>query len=346
MLITLLALVVPVFGQFVPISEYIGKHSSKCMYANGITGNIVGTKIYTFGGCYPIPYIVDPNEDDVFFRRNDHFNTTDLSYVYDIINDKWEFETKTPYPMRWASTEVVNDVIYFYQISLEPEMQKHMEMWKYDTQTKNWSHVNNIVFTWHGTLASCHHADKIYMTGTDDGRQINIVHVYNTISNKWEAPIYINEHISIRQMLCNDQSIKIIGNKIDYKPDKIIFGTDYPKHSYDLISVHYNGTMTYSGLNITGNFDRVAKNQDWFYFLDISKDGSVVSKLNTNTHENQTLASIPSKVSKPLLIPFNNDIYLIGGGVARFGMGMRHDVDHGEFKTLNHKITQQFIMQS
>jgi hypothetical protein len=146
-------------------------------------------------------------------------------------------------------------------------------------------------------------------------------------------------------MLCNDQSIKIIGNKIDYKTNQIFILDDYPtRHSYDLISVHYNGTITFDGLNITGNFDCVAKTQDWFYFLDISKDGSVVSKLNTNTHENQKLVSIPSKVSKPLLIPFNNDIYLIGGGVARFGM--RHDVDHGEFKTLNHKITQQFIMQS
>ena len=139
MLITLFALVVPVFGQLVPISEYIGKHSSKCMYANGITGNIVGTKIYTFGGCYPIPYIVDPNtdEDDIFFRRQNHYNTSDLSYTYDIVNDKWEFETKAPYPIRSASTEVVNDAIYFYQMSLEPETPKHMEMWKYDTKTKN-----------------------------------------------------------------------------------------------------------------------------------------------------------------------------------------------------------------
>ena len=103
--------------------------------------------------------------------------------------------------------------------------------------------------------------------------------------------------------------------------------------------------MTSNGLNITGNFDRVAKNQDWFYFLDISKDGSVVSKLNTNTHEKLTLASIPSKVSKPLLIPSNNDIYLIGGGLRSGRFGMRRD-DDGEFKTLNHKITQQFIMQS
>jgi hypothetical protein len=344
MLIIFLALIVPVFGQLVPISEYIGKHSSKCMYGLGITGNIVGEKIYTFGGCYPIPYVVDPNIDnDIFFSMNDHHNTTDLSYAYNIINDKWEFETKTPYPMKQANTEVVGSAIYFYQMRLDTKL-NNMEMWKYETQTKAWSHVNNITFTWHGTLASCHHADKIYMTGTDDGHQINIIHVYNTISNTWESPIYIDKQISIRQMLCDDQSIKIIGNKMALD-NKIIFRSlnDYYEQTYDLISVDYSGTTTFANLNITGNFDRVAKNKDWFYFLNISKNGSIIFKLNSDTHENKTLANIPSKVSKPLLVPFNDDVYLIGGGLSKF----KHDTDNGEFKTLNHKIKQntQFMVQ-
>lgn len=351
MLIIILILTIPIlcFCELIPISKYIGKHNSKCIYSKGLTGNIVGNKIYTFGGCYPIPYVVDPN-DDIFISRYDEklYNITDLSYSYDITNDKWNLETQTPYPMSRANTEVVKNSIYFFEIKTHYEEFANMEMWKYDTQTKIWTHINTIPFLWHGTLASCHNSDKIYFGGTYDGNQINIIHVYNTITNNWESPIYLDKRVIIRQMLCNEKYIKIIGKEIKKeKEEKNIIKNEDFKKIYDLISIYYNGSVKLDNINVTGNFDRVSKYQDCFYFLDISKSESIISKLNINTYENKRLTIIPFSIYKPLFIPYNNEIYLIGGG-NRF---RKQNYDDDKIKTFNHKLIESkrknvFILQN
>ena len=107
--------------NFIELEKYPGKHDNNCIHNTPITGTIVKDKIYTFGGCYPIPYTIEINNDydDIFstrLKKQNSINITDEIYVYDIEQDKWNLEGYTPKPFIKAYTQVVNEKIYFFNI--------------------------------------------------------------------------------------------------------------------------------------------------------------------------------------------------------------------------------------
>ncbi|KAG1078334.1 hypothetical protein G6F42_024316 [Rhizopus arrhizus] len=161
--ISLLAVFTAVaFADLIPVSPYIGKHKANCNSHSKITGALVDGKIYTFGGCYAIPYIVDPDDEtEVPFRRyNDHRNVTESSNVYDIASDTWSFETNTPRPLYGSSTIAVNKDIYFYNINSKPKTSQ-LDLWKYSTDTKTWSELPQLPFLNHGGILNCHNNNRI-----------------------------------------------------------------------------------------------------------------------------------------------------------------------------------------
>lgn len=75
-----------VISDLVELEKYPGKHDNNYLYNTPITGSIVKDKIYTFGWCYPIPYIMEiNNEDDIFnarLKKQNSINITDEIYIW------------------------------------------------------------------------------------------------------------------------------------------------------------------------------------------------------------------------------------------------------------------------
>lgn len=184
--LTLLAIVPICVGELVSISEYIGHHKFACSYSS-ITGSIIGDKIYTFGGCYPLFFMYDSIITKFRFTGlvtipNEKYNSTGSIQMYDITLDKWstEPEIRTPFPWKKALTQTYKQTIYFHNIMTKEFQSTSAEMWKYDTSLKKWSQLPDLPFKWFGTLMSCQINGKIYFTGSNEGRQNNnIVQVYD-----------------------------------------------------------------------------------------------------------------------------------------------------------------------
>lgn len=87
-LLTLLFFASLCLGKLVPVSNYIGQHRYKCDRLSTITGELVQDKIYTFGGCYPIPYVVDPSVENINFTNINRNNASETIQIYDIKKDE------------------------------------------------------------------------------------------------------------------------------------------------------------------------------------------------------------------------------------------------------------------
>lgn len=115
--ITALVLSTCVFaGELVPISPYPDARVFKGYQYECPSAKVIQNKLYIFGGCYPIPYVVDPAADvDPFLVpiNRKTYNVTDNVYSYDMLADEWNLETTTPYPLERAYSIPVNDTVTF-----------------------------------------------------------------------------------------------------------------------------------------------------------------------------------------------------------------------------------------
>jgi hypothetical protein len=317
-----LSLVASVYlGVLIPVANYIGEHKFSCDYRTSILGVLVGDEIYTFGGCFPIPYIIDPDsEEENFGMFNDHTNVSETIQIYDIKKDEWAVETETKLPFAWkkAQFQIYKNTIYLHSIETKYWGEAATDLWKYDTDLKKFSHVSDMPFVWNGALLSCENGDKIYFAGTQDGSQRNIVQVYNIEQNQWEKPLFLNMRINIEKMICHNDSIKFLGTQVKPKANDIFRNYDNDQ-TYELVSTDYHsGNTIGNGFNITVNSDRRSKvvaKDDWLYSFTIHKTETVISKVNIITRENVTLGTMPYTIEKPLLIPYQDDqVFIFGGG--------------------------------
>ncbi|GAN04159.1 hypothetical protein MAM1_0056d03619 [Mucor ambiguus] len=342
------------FAELIPVSPYIGKHKANCQSQSKITGALVGGKIYTFGGCYALPYIVDPDDESegLLRRYDEHQNVTESSNVYDIASDTWSFETNTPRPLLGSSTTVINKDIYFYNIDAKPRT-TDLNLWKYSTVTKTWSEPAQLPFLYHGNLLTCHSNDKMYFMGSQDGYQRNIVRVQNLLSNQWEDPIYLDKRIYAKNLLCHETHLSVIGEKAD-KEDVIgIF--DFQRnnvYNQNLINVYHNGSVQMvENFNVTLGYNRhdgeaqIFPVKEWFYIFgsNESKNATEISKINTLTLDIVKLDTLPYKLTNVLMVPAENDeIYLFGGRKNNmFGSAapkVEQDTSVPKIKTYNHKL--------
>ncbi|KAG1121676.1 hypothetical protein G6F42_012197 [Rhizopus arrhizus] len=345
-----------VFAELVPVSPYIGQHKANCNSHSALTGALVGTKIYTFGGCYAIPYVVDPDDEteEPLKKNNDHENVTDSSHVYDTTSDTWSFETNTPRPLRGSSTLVVNKDIYFYNINAEPRTNQ-LDLWKYNTDTKTWSELAQLPFIKLGNLLTCHSNDKMYFMGSSDGYQQNIIRVYNLATNYWEDSIYLDKRITAKQILCHDTHISMIGEEVNNESSFLrAYGVE-KAFNQNLINAYYNGSVEVIenfnvtlGYNYNGARAQVFPLKEWFYTfaLNESKNAAEIIKLNTLTLETVALEAPPYILTDVLMLPTEDDeIYLFGGRKERlFGKLTTKEQENElvpKIKTYNHKIIMQ-----
>lgn len=350
-------------GELLPVSGYIGEHQYKCSYGMGITGAPVENKLYTFGGCYPIPYIVDPldepSADDLFgmatiMGMNDRTNISNTIQVYDMEKDEWMLETETKLPSPWtrANIQVVNRDIYAYDVTSRPASPR-IAFWKFGTEKNTWTQLDDLPFIWSGILTSCQHDGKIYFSGTEDGEYRNIIHVYDAAQGEWEKErIFLDKKLSeINHMFCGEDFIQFIGKEAKpYDPDQVVwFSADdmdgnVKKTSHGVFPSAYDTGTTIHSHNITGNFLAIKAKEDSLYLYDVGKVNSTIIKLDMNTYENVTLGSFPYTLEMPLLVPYQDDqVFLFGGGVKQGGGFRRHSnkklvpgVD--AIKTYSHKL--------
>lgn len=352
-------------AELLPVSSYVGKHKYKCGHGTAITGSRVGDKVYTFGGCYPIPYIVDPNDDDYgmrYYNPEEHTNTSSTIEVYDIPSNQWTIETdiQTPFPWRKAFHQTYKHNIFFHNIRTKIFENYGRTMWKYDTIEKKWTRLADLPFIWIGSLGSCEADGKIYFAGTDDGQIRTIIQVYNAETDHWEKPIFPDKTLGrMRQMLCGKDHIHFLGierqeeEKMNYMMHPIGMHGLF-RESFDLLSTDYKTGNTFShGLNITAKFDKVSVKDDSFYILGIDNKNSSIIKLDTVTHKQTTLGVFPHTLNNPLLVPYeNNEVFLFGGGedgmhFACNNRGMDMDPEYenqyhcNTLKTYNHKLVPE-----
>lgn len=347
-------------AELVSVSSYVGKHKYKCEFGSAITGARIDDKVYTFGGCHPIPYIVDPNDDDFgmkFHNPQDHVNSSSSIEVYDIPTNQWTIETdvQTPYPWKRASYQTYKHNIFFHNIKTKRHERYGRTMWKYDTIEKKWTRLADLPFVWIGTLGSCQADGKIYFSGTDDGQIRSIIQVYNTETDNWENPIFPDKTvIRMRQMLCSKDQIHFLGVEKKEQEDeenlRFMYTTGMHgialQESFDLISIDYKTGNTLSHeLNITANFDKVSVKDDSFYILSVDTKNSTIYKFDTNSRKQTTLGTFPHTLQNPLLIPYENDeVFLFGGGDDTRGMGcnsgsgFENNYHCNTLKTYSHKL--------
>lgn len=335
-------------AELISIANYTGKHDQRPFESKPVAGALVNDKLYTFGGLFRVSYVVDPDsiKDNFSFNSNDHINTTDLSRVYDVSKDEWSFETKTPEPLRHATTQVVDKLIYFFEIGPEKRFSS-MKMWKYDTESKIWIILPDIPFLWSGNLHSCYDGQsKVYFTGSD-GNDRNIIHVYDTTSDQWiKNPIFMDKRLDIKQMICKKDHIKFIAKKLkdieDESTSTVWYSSDDGPFINDetlgLFSTSYHDGSTVSdNYSFTGNYDSGSNAQygDWVYLTNVRRTETIVYKLNTVTHENVTMATLPYDLSAPLVASVNENELLLLGGVEPFPYGRTH---RNDIKKYNHKL--------
>ncbi|KAL9556620.1 hypothetical protein MBANPS3_001774 [Mucor bainieri] len=328
-------------AKLTPVSPYVGKHNANCYPHPKVTGALVAGKIYTFGGCYAVPYMVYPDDDefDVPGFKEDRYNVTKESNVYDIASDTWSFETNTPLPLRGSSTLVVNKDIYFYNIDAEPKTSP-LNMWKYSTDTKAWTELAELP------------NNKMYFMGDYDGSLRNIIHVHNLLTNRWEDAIYLNKRLTAKEILCHNTHLSLIGDEVQNKVDMYGFGGEVA-FKQKLINVYHDGSVqVVESFDVTLGYNRKGARaqaiplDEWFYTFALSeaKNATEMVKINTLTLETVQLDAPPYALANVLMLPTENDeIYLFGGGKERlFGeitSKEPNDESLPKIKTYNHKIT-------
>jgi hypothetical protein len=341
-------------ADLVPVSPYIGKHKTSCNSFKKLTGALVGSKIYTFGGCYAIPYIVNPDDDDDIFRNfDDHQNVTESSHVYDITTDQWSFETNTPRPLQGSSVSVVGQDIYFYNIHSKPRSSQ-LDLWKYSTNTKEWVQLPLLPFLKHGSLLTCHSNNRMYFMGSGDGYQRNIIHVHNLATNSWEDSIYLDKRVNAKRIICHDTHISMIGEQVRDENERFFGFLEEKAYTQNLIDAYYNGTVhVVENFNVTlgntrfGKKAQIAQLNEWFYTFSIdgfSKNETIITKINSLTLETIKLDTLPYTLRNVLILPTeNNEIYLWGGAKENKDSKPQKQEKNSSstpiIKTYNHKLT-------
>ncbi|KAI8641236.1 hypothetical protein BD408DRAFT_418402 [Parasitella parasitica] len=333
----------------IPIANYTGKHDSRCFEAPKVAGAILNDKLYTFGGCFRVSYVVDPDSlrDNFIFSSEDHKNATDLSQVYDVSKNEWSFETKTPVPFKQASTQVVEDSIYFYDIKPEFEWTS-MDMYKYDTTDKLWTTLPEIPFLWSGNLKSCHDGQgKMYFTGSEDGEERSIIHVYDTNKEQWiKSPILMDKRLQVKQMICKKDHIKFIAKdlkSIEDEPKMAVWyssddGPSIMDETLELFSTSYlDGSTVSDNYSFDGNYNSapISLYGDYAYLHNVRKTETIFYRLNIMTLENVIIGILPYDLSTPLIAPVNENELLILGGIAPYPYGRTH---RNDIKIYNHKL--------
>lgn len=340
-----------VTSDFVDLEKYPGNHDSSCLYGTSITGNIVKNKIYTFGECYPLSAI--DNFDDInniLFGNNIKYNVTDLSYVYDIENDKWDFETFSIFPLVHGYTQVVGSDIYFFDVKWNTtKNNRNSDMWIYNTITKKWIQKDDLPFNWHGSLITCENDGKIYFTGSDNGfMQKNIIQIYDTKLNIWKKPIILSQKLILKYMIFKDNKFHFLGQEIDKNNGAMIGGK-----REGIITIYSN--MTYKFTNLKMNFyqSSISNIDNYLYVFggDKNNDQLYVTRINLDTHTKKNIEYLPSPIKNSLSVPYKNNIYIFGGMVKKRKYKICDDFDedcipenneknseNNEIKVFNHKF--------
>ncbi|KAI9246169.1 hypothetical protein EDC94DRAFT_627631 [Helicostylum pulchrum] len=351
-LLTLSLLVSVCLGELIPVSNYIGQHKHKCDRELAITGALVQDKIYTFGGCYPIPYIVDPSVENIFNLDDNHNNASETIQIYDIQKDEWtqETEVKLPFPWRSASTQTYQQDIYFYDVRSSQNYQDTGKMWKYDTVLKEFSALDELPFNWHGSLKTCANNGRMYFVGNRDAHQRNMIQIYNIENGVWEKPLFPNLRFTIKQMLCGKDAIQFLGTIFTDEDDGM--SMDFQHKYSELIRTDYiTGDTILSGLRakLPIVYNAIVKtNNDKFYHFDVKDEETVIIVVDTVALENRTLEALPHALTAPLFVPYQDDLlFLFGGGKSRFYWGAKKPT--GTLKTYSHKLvlesTVKFVHQ-
>ncbi|GAN02758.1 hypothetical protein MAM1_0027d02205 [Mucor ambiguus] len=333
-------------AELVSIANYTGKHDSSCL-RKSVTGAMVKGKLYTFGGCYKVAYVVDPNsiQDNFRFDYNDHLKTTDEVQVYDVVTDTWSLESNTPIPIKLTGTQVVDNAIYLFDI-LPEKRQTSSKMYKYDTESKVWTTLPDIPFLWAPTslslghrLLSCYDGrGKIYFTGAYDGFDRNIIHSFDTTKDEWtKSPIFMDKRLIIKQMICNQDHIKFIAYKEDAYHDTNTIYVD-EVDNYELFSTSYlDGSTVSDNYSFAGDYrvGAIGRLGNWVFLSNAGESETTFYRLNIMTHENVTMATLPYDLIAPLIAPVNEKEILLLGGAEPFPYGRTH---RNDIQKYNHKL--------
>ncbi|KAI8149244.1 hypothetical protein BJV82DRAFT_573601 [Fennellomyces sp. T-0311] len=347
----LLILAIGAAAELVPLASFPGKDVLRQERCGPAPTAVVNNKIYVFGGCYPIPYIVDPFENDGFgfATARKTYNVSDETYSYNMDTDEWQqVDTVTPYPFKSAYSQGVGDAVYFLTTDFDNNKTRQVDMWKYHTVEKTWDQVNHLPFVWHGSLIRTECDGKIYITGSDDGHQLNIIHVYDTETNTWHDSIVINSHqLRIRKMMCSaDGVVRALAEVFEKNPEMMFFGGSR-KQKQKLYSyiIYANGSVTQDDFMIEHyQLDRASILGDELYFLDRFDDETYIYSINLKTHERRELGTIHANVWRPLFVPHGDALFLIGGS----SMSMMTPSNKDQIRSFHHKFTlgNKFTVQN
>ncbi|KAL9556619.1 hypothetical protein MBANPS3_001773, partial [Mucor bainieri] len=331
-------------AELISIANYTGKHDAKCT-SQSVTGAMVKDKLYTFGGCYEEAYVVGPDsiQDNYRFDYNDHLKTTDESQVYDIATDTWSFETNAPIPIKRAGIQVVDNVVYLYNI-LPEERHDSTKMYKYDTESKVWTALPDIPFLWKSSyhsrtsLLSCYDGQgKIYFTGAYDAIERSMIHVFDTTKDEWsKSPIFMDKRLIMKQMICNQDHIKFIAYEETAYYDSSSMYLDQVEN-FGLFSTSYlDGSTVSDNYSFTGDYrvGSIGRLGNWVFFSNVGKTETTFYRLNTMTHENVTMAKLPYNSVAPLIAPVNEKELLLLGGSEPFPWRL----SNSNTKKYNHKL--------
>lgn len=304
--------------EFIELKEYIGKHDNNCGFDTPMTGNIVGNKIYVFGGCYPIPGLVEHNDDDFFmFGLDKPTNVSNEIYVYDIDKDIWNIESYTPYPLVSSYTQTVNDKVYFFGNHWNSTRnRKFNDMWIYDVNTKEWIQKEDIPFIWEGVPVTCEYNNKIYFMGSHDGHKKNILQIYNTILEKWEISIPLSKLFTSDHIICKDEAIYVLGSEENLNHDIKTLGK-----KGGIITIYKNMTLNYEHLEMTFENSVISIIDNYVYVFGngygFNKENKNITRINLKTYTRKKIEELPSAISKPLSLTYNKSIYLFGGKLEK-----------------------------
>lgn len=306
-----------VFGEFIELKKYIGKHDSNCGDNIPMTGNIVKNKIYVFGGCYPIPNSIEHDMDDFFiFGLDKPTNVTNEIYVYDIDNDIWNIESYTPYPLVNSYTQVVNEKIYFFENQWNSTRNRIFnDMWIYNVNTKEWIQKEDIPFIWMGKPVTCQYENKIYFMGSEDGYKKNILHIYNTISEKWESSIALSKLFKADHIICKNEVLYILGSEESLEHDIKTLGK-----KGGIITIFKNMTSKYEPLEMTFENSVISTINNYVYVFGNGygfNEDKNITRINLETYTRKNLGMLPSPITKPLVVNYGNAIYLFGGKLGK-----------------------------
>ncbi|OZJ02722.1 hypothetical protein BZG36_05106 [Bifiguratus adelaidae] len=303
----LLEYFVQILSQLVSLPPYPGKHDSRCNTITAMTGAIVKDKIFVFGGCYNIPHV---------------YNVTDEIYSYNVVTEEWIMEGKTPWPLKSASLQVVNDDIYLYNIRWNSTERTSIGLWAYNTKNGAWKSHGDFPFLWHGALVSCEHDGKLYFGGSDDGFQRNILQVYDLSTESWKSAIYLSDRLVLRALICRHQSIQLIAGRLgDIDEDELRQRHRGHSGPQSVANLHRNGTLGYPPVLIRaytrGQISNADPSDPNLYMLIQSGNHISISYLNLDTFEEKPVGSILSNVQMPLLMVHGKAVYLLGGVKSR-----------------------------